>query len=174
MWTIDDELRLTVLIGLRHGLRLCRRMRRALTEEEQTNLHRDERAIMSGPAIVHRSSLTLTVPMDLRRIGKEMRIIVDNRPRSPDSSLVRVVVRGHAIRTRLLADKSLTLDEIAKSEGITPSYATRLFRLTLLAPDIMRAILKGEQPPDLTARKLMDDTRLPLDWNAQRRHLGFA
>jgi site-specific DNA recombinase len=57
---------------------------------------------------------------------------------------------------------------------MTPSYATRLFRLTLLAPDILSAILNGEQPPDLTARRLMDDTRLPLDWGEQRRRLGFA
>jgi site-specific DNA recombinase len=56
------------------------------------------------------------------------------------------------IRDHLLADKTLTLEEIAKAEGIVPSYATRLFRLTLLAPDIVRAILNGKQPPDLTAR----------------------
>ena len=49
------------------------------------------------------------------------------------------------------------------------SYATRLFRLTLLAPNIVGAILNGNQPPELTARKLMDDARLPLDWNEQRR-----
>ena len=54
------------------------------------------------------------------------------------------------------------------------SYATRLFRLTLLAPDIVSAILSGRHPPDLTARKLMDDTRLPLDWNEQRQSLRFA
>ena len=54
------------------------------------------------------------------------------------------------------------------------SYATRLFRLTLLAPDIVNAILSGRHPPDLTARKLMDDSRLPLDWNEQRQSLSFA
>jgi hypothetical protein len=27
---------------------------------------------------------------------------------------------------------------------------------------------------ELNARKLLDDTRLPLDWNEQRRSLGFA
>lgn len=55
------------------------------------------------------------------------------------------------------------------------SYATRLFRLTLLlAPNIVGAILNGDQPPELTARRLMDDTRLPLDWNEQRRSHGFA
>jgi DNA invertase Pin-like site-specific DNA recombinase len=136
----------------------------------------NKKTMPEAPSNVDGSMMTLTVPARLRRAGKEMRIIVENDldPRVPDPSLVRVLVRGHAIRTRLLADKSLTLDEIARSEDITPSYATRLFRLTLLAPDILSAILHGRRPPELTARKLMDDTRLPLDWNEQRRRLGFA
>ena len=96
------------------------------------------------------------------------------RSPTPDSSLVRVLVRAYVIRNRLLADRSLTLEEIAKSENMIWSYATRLFRLTLLAPDITSAILGGRHPPELTARKLMDDTRLPLDWSEQRRSLGFA
>jgi hypothetical protein len=67
-----------------------------------------------------------------------------------------------------------SLDEIAKSVDIVPSYVTRLFRLTLLAPDIVSAIFGGKHPPELNARKLLDGTRLPLDWNEQRRSLGFA
>jgi site-specific DNA recombinase len=120
--------------------------------------------------------VTLTIPARLKRTGKEMKIIVENGsdPATPDASLVRVLVRAHVIRDQILADKSRTLDEIAKSEEMVPSYATRLFRLTLLAPDIVSKILSGKHPPELTARKLMDDTRLPLDWNEQRRSLGFA
>ncbi len=104
-----------------------------------------------------------------------MKILIENGSdsASPDASLVRVLVRAHMIRDRFLADKGLTFDEIAKSEGIVPSYVTRLFRLTLLA-DIVSAILGGKHPPELNARKLLDDTRLPLDWNEQRRSLGFA
>jgi site-specific DNA recombinase len=47
-------------------------------------------------------------------------------------------------------------------------------RLTFLAPDILAAILAGNQPGGLTANKLMADTRLPLDWRDQRVTLGFA
>ena len=105
-----------------------------------------------------------------------MKIIVEDGsdPATPNASLVRVLVRAYVIRDQLFQDKSQTLDEIAQSEGMVASYATRLFRLTLLAPDIVSAILGGKQPPELTARKLMDDTRLPLDWNEQRKGLGFA
>ncbi|MGH6725918.1 MAG: recombinase family protein, partial [Pseudolabrys sp.] len=120
--------------------------------------------------------VTLTIPVRLKRVGNEMKMIVEDGsdPATPDASLVRVLVRAHMIRDRILADKSLTLEEIAKSEDIVPSYATRLFRLTLMAPDIVSAILSGKHPPELTARKLLDDTRLPLEWNEQRRTLGFA
>jgi site-specific DNA recombinase len=62
----------------------------------------------------------------------------------------------------------------AREENIAPSYATRVVRLTFLAPDIVAAILEGKQPPELTANKLMADTRLPLDWREQRTVLGFV
>src|SRR5271165_562258 len=68
----------------------------------------------------------------------------------------------------------LTAEDIAHEQKITPSYATRLVRLTFLAPDIVAAILAGKQPAGLTANKLMADTRLPLDWRDQRAALGFA
>ena len=98
--------------------------------------------------------VTLTIPARLRRTGNEMKMIVEDgsEPTSPDPSLVRVLVRAHTIRDRLLQDKSMTFDEIAKSENMVPSYATRLFRLTLLAPDIVSAILGGKHPPDLTTK----------------------
>jgi site-specific DNA recombinase len=117
----------------------------------------------------------LSIPARLKRTGKEMRIIVEDgaEPAIPDTSLVRLLVRANAIRDQLLADRSLTFEDIAKSEGVVPSYATRLFRLTMLAPDIVSAVLNGRHPPELTARRLMDDTRLPLDWNEQRRRLGI-
>ena len=60
------------------------------------------------------------------------------------------------------------MKEIAAEEGVTSSYATRLLRLAFLAPDIVAAISSGKHPPQLTANRLMDDTRLPLDWRAQR------
>jgi site-specific DNA recombinase len=60
------------------------------------------------------------------------------------------------------------LKEIAAEEGISSSYVTRLLRLAFLEPNIITAILNGKHPPQLTAHRLMDDTRLPLDWVTQR------
>ena len=57
---------------------------------------------------------------------------------------------------------------------MSPSYFTRLVRLSYLAPDITQAILDGRQPCDLTTAKLLAHSRLPLTWREQRRVLGFA
>ena len=63
---------------------------------------------------------------------------------------------------------------LAEREGVSRSYFTRLVRLSYLAPDITEAILDGRQPPDLTAEKLLEHSRLPLAWPDQRTLLGFA
>lgn len=99
-----------------------------------------------------------------------MRLVVDDgsEPANVNPGLVRLLLRAHVIRARLLEEPSLTLKEIAAEEGISSSYATRLLRLAFLAPDIVTAILNGRHPPQVTANRLMDDTRLPLDWTTQR------
>ena len=94
--------------------------------------------------------------------------MVDSEPANLDPVLVRLIVRAHAICARVLEDPSLTLKEIAGEEGVVSSYLSRLVRLAFLAPDIVTAILNGRHPPQLTANRLMDDTRLPLDWSGQR------
>ena len=63
---------------------------------------------------------------------------------------------------------------LAKRQGVSPSYFTRLVRLSYLAPDITQAILEGRQPRELNADKLLAHSRLPLAWSEQRTALGFA
>jgi site-specific DNA recombinase len=112
----------------------------------------------------------LSIPARLKRTGIEMNLVVEDssEPANVDPVLVRLLRRAHVIRARLVEDPSLTLMEIAAEERISSSYVTRLLRLAFLAPDIATAILNGKHPPHLTANRLMDDTRLPLDWTAQR------
>jgi len=43
---------------------------------------------------------------------------------------------------------------------------SRLLRMTLLAPDIVEAILAGTQPAGLTRAKVM--LPFPLEWSRQR------
>lgn len=94
--------------------------------------------------------------------------------KGPDPSLVRLIVRAHHLREKLVRGEGASLGEIASREGVERSYLTRLIRLALLSPDITKAILDGRQPPGLTASRLMRDTRFPLEWRAQRKALGFT
>ena len=91
-----------------------------------------------------------------------------------DKSLVRLIVRVRILAARRFQDNpAATIEDIAAGEGYGATHAGRLLRLTCLAPDIVAAILEGRQPPELTANALIADTRLPLEWSAQRAALGF-
>ncbi len=73
-----------------------------------------------------------------------------------------------------MASAAPSLTAFAAEQGISQSYATRLLRLAWLAPDIVEAVFAGCQPTNLTASRLMQDTRIPTDWQEQRRTLGFV
>ena len=87
---------------------------------------------------------------------------------------LRLLIRAHQLHATLLDSDDVPFAALAKREGVSPSYFTRLVRLSYLAPDITEAILDGHQPPDLTAHKLVAHSRLPLGWHQQRTVLGFA
>ena len=49
------------------------------------------------------------------------------------------------------------------------TYVSRVLRLTLLAPDIVEAILDGRQPGKLQLDDLLEG--FPLAWEGQKREL---
>jgi hypothetical protein len=120
--------------------------------------------------------LRLAVTVELKRVGMEMRLMLPGEAAGPDpdASLGRLLGRAHRIRERLTGDTPLSIDEVARAEGLTRSYTTRLLRLSYLAPDITARLISGAHPPELNAVRLMRDTRLPLDWAEQRAALAMA
>ena len=91
-----------------------------------------------------------------------------------DARLVRLLIRAHRFNATLAGSGGTPFAALAKQEGVSPSYFTRLIRLSYLAADIKEAILAGRQPSHLTADKLLAHSRLPLAWQDQRTLLGFA
>ena len=59
-----------------------------------------------------------------------------------------------------------TVGEIAAREKINKSYVSRVLRLTLLAPEIVEAILDGRQAPEMTLPGLMGP--FPVEWDRQQ------
>jgi site-specific DNA recombinase len=120
--------------------------------------------------------MTLTTPACLRRVGREMRMLVDNsnEQTAADPSLLRLIGRAHDIQERLSQNTELTVHQVAREQGITSAYIYTLLRLPWLAPDITTAIVNGRQPQQLNATTLMRRaSRLPANWAEQRKLLGF-
>jgi hypothetical protein len=83
-----------------------------------------------------------------------------------------VVALTRAFRRKWMIEsgKFATIVELAEREGIAPSYMTRILRLTLLAPDIVEAIVYGTQGPEVTLPRVLEP--FPDEWDEQWRHLG--
>ena len=70
------------------------------------------------------------------------------RPRV-DNAMVKALAR--AFRWRKMLDEGVhaTLEDLARAKGVNATYVSRVLRLTLLAPEIVEAILDGRQSADL-------------------------
>ena len=119
----------------------------------------------------------LSVPVRLRRCGREIRMVINGTDpfdtAKPDARLIKLLLRARRFNATLAQGEGVPFAALADREGVSRSYFTRLVRLSYLAPDITQAILDGRQPPDLTAEKLLEHSRLPLAWHDQRIVLGF-
>jgi site-specific DNA recombinase len=120
----------------------------------------------------------VSVPIRLRRTGREITMLIAGTnpfaTAKPDARLVKLLIKARRFNAALVGRDDEPFAALAKRQGVSPSYFTRLVRLSYLAPDITEAILDGRQPPDLTADKLLAHSRLPLSWPEQRTVLGFS
>ena len=96
-------------------------------------------------------SIAVTVPLMFRkRGGRKLVVTPDGAPWAPrprvDNAMVKALAR--AFRWRKMLDEGVhaTLEDLARAKGVAPSYVSRILRLTLLAPEIVEAILDGRQP----------------------------
>ena len=84
-----------------------------------------------------------------------------------DPSLLKAL--GRAFRWKRLLDDGTyaSVSDIARAEKIDRGYAGSVLRLTLLAPDIVEAIVAGRHPPDLSLPALLEPW--PAEWVGQVR-----
>jgi hypothetical protein len=113
-------------------------------------------------------TVTLHVPFRIvKRGGRKEIALPEGAPtkRRPDDALVKALSRAFRWKCMLESGKFATIAELAKCEDIAPSYLTRVLRLTLLAPDIVEAILDGRQPAEMTLAALMEP--FSVGWREQ-------
>ncbi|HEU4475216.1 MAG TPA: recombinase family protein [Methyloceanibacter sp.] len=121
------------------------------------------------PAQINRDALSLVGEFTLRRRGVQARLVLANTPAALDRTLVKTVALGWAWFEEIKT--GATMQSIADREGITQRRVAHLVDLAFLAPDIVRSIVEGRQPPMLTADRLIKSRRRML-WSDQRTWLS--
>jgi hypothetical protein len=129
------------------------------------------------------SSVTVSVPLTIRRRGGRKQIIGPDGavarqsdggasviPVNGDPALIKALARGFRWRRMLEEGRYASISEMAKAEGIERGYVGSLLQLTLLAPEMVEAILEGRQPAGVTLPALLEG--VPVGWGEQRKALS--
>lgn len=119
-------------------------------------------------------TITVRVPIVFRRRGGRKTVITPQGPlaiAAPhariDFALVRAIARAFRWRRLIETGVYTSVAEIADAEKINDSYVGRVLRLSLLAPDIVEAILDGRQSSEMTLNGLMKP--FSAEWAQQTR-----
>jgi len=116
--------------------------------------------------------LTVRVPLVVRKSPGGRKLVLTpggmaaRGASDTDATLVKALARAFRWRRMMEAGRYSTIDELAAAEKINSSYVSRVLRLTLLAPDIVEAILDGRQPEPMTLPGLKEP--FPVEWEQQR------
>ena len=119
------------------------------------------------------ASITVRVPLAIRRRPGRKTVVTPVRdgaeaalPTRADPALVKALARAFRYQRLLDEGRYASISEMAAGERIERGYLGSLLRLTLLAPDIVEAILDGRQPEGLGLPRLLES--FPTAWDDQR------
>lgn len=122
--------------------------------------------------------IQIRIPMKMKKRGGRKEIIVPDGleqavPQPPDyqKAFVVALARAHRWLELLESGKYRSINEMAQTFGVSNAYMRRLLRFTLLAPDIVAAILNGNEPDGFSQNKLVG--AIPALWEEQWCKLGF-
>ena len=113
---------------------------------------------------------------ELKRCGHQIRLIITDQNRRQnlkDQNMITYISKAYQWLSLITSGKVKSIREIADAEKVDPTHVTRTINKAFLAPEIMRAILKGTQPTHLNLKYLKQFRVLPNNWNEQKALLGF-
>ena len=131
-----------------------------------------------GDQATDEDTTVIEVPMQLKRRGHTMRLIV--QPRTGEATLGSIPHLVSPDRQSACVDctttssgRSNSIRTIELEEKVSSTHMARVLYLAFLAPDIVERIIHGKLPIDFDTTRLMRLTPLPLDWGEQRMLLGL-
>jgi hypothetical protein len=119
------------------------------------------------------TSITVRVPLTIRRRpGRKTVVMPVGQDTTPaiatrsDPALVKALARAFRYQRLLDEGRYASISEMAEAEKIERGYLGSLLRMTLLAPDVVEAILDGRQPEALALPRLLEP--FPTAWPMQQ------
>jgi hypothetical protein len=114
--------------------------------------------------------MILTIKTKIKRCGGEMRLIISSpsAARAPGTAvpaLTKAICRAHEWVRKIVAGEYRDQRAIAAATGLNERYVSRIIQSAFLAPDIVEAIFKGRQAPEVTLATLLNG--VPLSWAEQ-------
>ncbi len=82
-----------------------------------------------------------------------------------NDALVTAIAKAYRWQEQLEAREYSGLEDLAAANGVDRTYVGRILRLTSLAPDIVEAILDGDEPDGMSLARLR--SKFPLLWSDQ-------
>ena len=121
--------------------------------------------------------IALSIKTKLKRCGGEMRLIipspsVDRAPNTAVPALIKAISRAHEWVRLIVAGEYKDQRAIAAATGLNERYVSRIIQSAFLAPQIVAAIVKGRQAPEMTLATLLDE--VPLSWAEQNARIPVA
>lgn len=120
------------------------------------------------------TSITVRVPLKIRRRPGRKTVVMPVPTAGPgadtmvatraDPALVKALARAFRYQRLLDEGRYASISEMAAAENLDRGYIGQVLRLTLLAPDIVEAILNGRDH-GLTLPALL--APLPVEWKRQ-------
>lgn len=118
------------------------------------------------------TSITFRVPITIRQRGGRKLVVTPDgatgwapqRARI-DNSLNKALARAHRWKKMLDDGRYGSVTELAAGEKLDRGYLGKILMLTLLAPDIVEAIMDGRQPAELGVHVLRQG--FPVEWGEQ-------
>ena len=118
-----------------------------------------------------------TIMARIKRSGLAVRLISSNGTRAveqePDAALIKAINQSREWWAKL-ADGKADIATLAREEGVSASWMTRVVRLAFLAPEVVQAILAGNTMADIDTRKLLASDGVAADWREQAMRMVAA
>jgi site-specific DNA recombinase len=111
--------------------------------------------------------LVLSLPVRARFRGGAASIIDPaGTERRPDTALIKALAYAHQWRKMLLSSEATSIEALAQRFGMDRGHVGLTLNLAFLSPTLTRAIVRGEQSPQLRLNRLLRGN-IPLSWHEQ-------